>query len=150
MLELKENVLDTDTYLYLRKKVGWIKLTDKQAEQAVNNSLFTVCAYLNGKPVGMGRVIGDGAVISYIQDLVVIPEAQKKGVGRQILLRLKKFVEEITELGSRMMLCLMCAKGREKFYIDNGFTARPTDKLGPGMIIYIDKNKDGDRESQTT
>lgn len=30
MLELKENVLDTDTYLYLRKKVGWIKLTDKQ------------------------------------------------------------------------------------------------------------------------
>ena len=66
MLELKENVLDTDTYLYLRKKVGWIKLTDKQAEQAVNNSLFTVCAYLDGKPVGMGRVIGDGAVISYI------------------------------------------------------------------------------------
>ena len=97
MLELKENVLDTDTYLYLRKKVGWIKLTDKQAEQAVNNSLLTVCAYLDGKPVGMGRVIGDGAVISYIQDLVVIPEAQKKGVGRQILLRLKKFVEEITE-----------------------------------------------------
>ena len=43
MLELKENVLDTDTYLYLRKKVGWIKLTDKQAEQAVNNSLYCVC-----------------------------------------------------------------------------------------------------------
>ena len=84
MLELKENVLDTGTYLYLRKKVGWIKLTDKQAEQAVNNSLFTVCAYLDGKPVGMGRVIGDGAVISYIQDLVVIPEAQKKGIGRLI------------------------------------------------------------------
>ena len=42
MLELKENVLDTDTYLYLRKKVGWIKLTDKQAEQAVNNSLLCV------------------------------------------------------------------------------------------------------------
>lgn len=37
-----------------------------------------MCAYLDGKPVGMGRVIGDGAVISYIQDLVVIPEAQKK------------------------------------------------------------------------
>ena len=109
MLELKENVLDTDTYLHLRKKVGWIKLTDKHAEQAVNNSLFTVCAYLDGEPVGMGRVIGDGAVISYIQDLVVIPEAQKKGIGRQILLRLKRFVEEITEPGSRMMLCLMCA-----------------------------------------
>ncbi len=148
MLELKENVLDTDTYLYLRKKVGWIKLTDRQAGQAVNNSLFTVCAYMDGEPVGMGRVIGDGAVISYIQDLVVIPEAQKKGIGGQILLRLKRFVEEITEPGSRMMLCLMCAKGREKFYTDNGFTARPTDKLGPGMIIYIDK--DDNRESQTT
>lgn len=41
--------------------------------------------------------------------------------------------------GTRMMLCLMCAKGREKFYLDHGFTARPTEKLGPGMITYIDK-----------
>ncbi len=139
MLDLRENELDVDTYLFLRKQVGWVELTDRQAEYALKNCLFNVCAYLNGRPVGMGRVVGDGAVISYIQDLVVIPDAQGQHIGSAILTRLKLFVEDITEQGSRMMLCLMCAKGRESFYEAHGFVARPTDKLGPGMIIYLDK-----------
>lgn len=139
MLELKENTLDVDTYLSLREQVGWVKLTRRQAECALKNCLFNVCAYLDGRPVGMGRVVGDGAVISYIQDLVIIPDAQRNHIGSAILNRLKEYVESITEPGSRMMLCLMCAKDREPFYIRHGFTARPTDNLGPGMIIYIDK-----------
>lgn len=139
MLEIKENTLDTDTYLMLRHKVGWIELSREQAKKAIDNALYTLCAYIDGKPVGMGRVVGDGAVISYIQDLVVIPEAQKHSIGGQILNKLKEYVESITMPGTRMMLCLMCAKGREKFYLDHGFTARPTEKLGSGMITYIDK-----------
>ena len=85
----------------------------------------------------MGRVVGDGAVVCYIQDLVVIPKAQKSGVGGAILNRLKEYVKSITEEDTTMMLCLMCAKGREAFYIKHGFIARPTDNLGPGMITYI-------------
>lgn len=139
MIEIKENVLSTETYLELRSKVGWVKLSDRQAQMAVTKCLYNVCAYMDGKPVGMGRVVGDGAVISYIQDLVVVPEAQGLGVGSMILDTLKKYVSEITEPGTRMMLCLMCAKGREDFYLKHGFTARPTEKLGPGMIIYIEK-----------
>ena len=86
----------------------------------------------------MGRIVGDGAVICYIQDLIVVPGVQGKGVGTLIINRLKKYVEEIKEDDTTMMLCLMCAKGREKFYISNGFTARPTENLGPGMIMYMD------------
>ena len=87
----------------------------------------------------MGRVVGDGAVISYIQDLVVIPDAQGRHIGGKILDHLKNYVESITEPQTRMMLCLMCAKGRESFYEEHGFIARPTDSLGPGMIQYIDR-----------
>ncbi len=139
MLELRENVLDTDTYLYLREQVGWRALSVRQAQKALDNALITVCAYLDGEPVGMGRVVGDGAVISYIQDLVVIPGAQGRHIGGKILDRLKNYVESITEPQTRMMLCLMCAKGRESFYEEHGFIARPTDSLGPGMIQYIDR-----------
>lgn len=139
MLELRENVLDTDTYLKLREQVGWRALSVCQAEKALGNALLTVCAYLDGVPVGMGRVVGDGAVVSYIQDLVVIPSAQGQHIGGQILEHLKEYVVSITEPGTRMMLCLMCAKGRETFYEGHGFMARPTDALGPGMITYIDK-----------
>lgn len=139
MLEIRENTLDTDTYLMLRHEVGWIELSREQAQKAIDNALYTLCAYMDGKPVGMGRVVGDGAVISYIQDLVVIPQAQRHNIGGTILKKLKEYVEAITMPGTRMMLCLMCAKGREQFYLDHGFTARPTEKLGPGMITYIDK-----------
>ena len=139
MLEIKENVLDIDTYLYLRSKVGWRKLSGKQAESAIDGAKYTLCAYMDGAPVGMGRIVGDGAVISYVQDLVVIPEAQKHGIGSRILEKLRAYVESITEPGTTMMFCLMCAKGREQFYLSHGFTARPTDNLGPGMITYIQK-----------
>ena len=139
MLDIRENSLDTDTYLYLRKEVGWPLLTEHQAECALKNCMFNVCAYLDGKPVGMGRIVGDGAVVSYVQDLVVIPTAQGMHIGSTILDRLRQYVEEITEPGSRMMLCLMCAKGRESFYQQHGFIARPTDSVGPGMISYINK-----------
>ena len=77
MLEIKENVLDVDTYLYLRSKVGWIKLSENQAKSALEGARYTLCAYMDSVPVGMGRIVGDGAVISYVQDLVVVPEAQK-------------------------------------------------------------------------
>ena len=29
------------------------------------------------------------------------------------------------------------SKGREEFYKKCGFTARPNEKLGPGMIMYL-------------
>lgn len=136
---LKDNELDVNTYLFLRKSVGWKRLTEKQAEMAIKGSLLTVVAYDKYKPVGMGRIVGDGAVICYIQDLIVIPEYQEKGVGNLIMESLIDYVKEIQLPGTQIMLDLMCAIGRESFYKKYGFIARPTDKLGPGMIRYIDK-----------
>lgn len=139
MLEIKENMLDTDTYLKLREQVGWIRLSDRQAKAALENALYTLLACLDGEPVGMGRIVGDGAVVSYVQDLVVIPKAQGRQIGGMLLERLRTYAESLTEPGTRMMLCLMCARGRENFYRSHGFIARPTDTLGPGMICYIEK-----------
>lgn len=85
---LKTNQLDIDTYLKLREKVNWKKLTKTQAEAAIKGSLYTVVAYEDNEPVGMGRIVGDGAVICYIQDLIVVPEYQKKAWDMQLLLSL--------------------------------------------------------------
>lgn len=138
MIELIENKLDTGTYLELRDSVKWKKLTYSQAEEALKNSLFMVCAYdETGNPVGMGRMVGDGVVIVYIQDLIVRPGVQKCGVGRMIIERLIEYAESIRKENTELMLCLMCAKGREDFYKKFNFTARPTDTLGPGMIQYL-------------
>ncbi len=137
---LKDNQIDTTTYLSLRKAVGWKALTEEQAQKALQNSVLTVLAIEDGKPIGMGRIVGDGAVICYIQDLIVIPEYQGRGVGQAIIDSLIDYVKEIQLPDTQIMLDLMCAVGREDFYKKNGFVARPTDKLGPGMIMYIDKS----------
>ena len=137
MIEIVENKLDVETYLDIRASVHWKVLRKEQAEKALNNSLYTVMAVENGKTIGMGRIVGDGAVICYIQDFVVRPEYQGTSIGRKMMERLIAHVEELRMDQSEMMLCLMCAKGRERFYEKFGFIERPTENLGPGMIQYL-------------
>lgn len=136
-VELKYNALDVDTYLSLRSQVQWKPLLREQATAALKSSLFIVTAYLEDACVGMGRLVGDGAVICYVQDLIVLPMAQGRGIGSQVLNALKEKAVELRMENTEMMLCLMCAKGRELFYESHGFLARPTDQLGPGMIQYL-------------
>ena len=108
LLQLKDNVITVDEYLKLRRLVGWKTLTREQAQKALDNSLLTVGAYLAGQPIGMGRIVGDGAVICYIQDLITPPQAQGLGVGSMIMKRLKEYVEEIRMPGTEMMFdCLL-------------------------------------------
>ncbi len=137
-ITLIENEITVSEYLMLREKVQWRSLTENQAELALRNCLYNVKAMdTAGNVLGMGRVVGDGAVICYIQDLIVVPEAQKQGIGSSIIKALKSYVVSIQEEGSTMMFCLMCAKGRERFYEEHGFLARPTETLGPGMIQFL-------------
>ena len=141
MIELIDNKLTVDEYLKLRALVGWKKLSREQAQKALDNSLLVVGAYLAGQPIGMGRLVGDGAVICYVQDLVIPPQAQGYGIGSLVLSRLTQYVESLRLPGTEMMFDLMCAKGRERFYEAHGFLARPTEKLGPGMIQYMNDNR---------
>ena len=79
MIRIVEDMRDVNIYLSLRKQVGWIKLDENQAQRALDNSVKVFTVYDDDKPIGMGRVVGDMAVISYIQDLIIIPEYQKHG-----------------------------------------------------------------------
>ena len=138
MIHLMEDRLDMDTYLSLRKAAGFRSLTRDQARKALNNSLYTLVAYKDGVAVGMGRIVGDGAVICYVQDLIVLPQVRGQGIGSLILETLKEFVTNEGYEGTTMMFDLMCALGRESFYQKHGFISRPTKDLGPGMIQYIE------------
>ena len=62
MITIKENQLNTEVYLSLRKAVNWKVLTKGQADKAIENCLYNVTAYVDNVPVGMGRIVGDGAV----------------------------------------------------------------------------------------
>ena len=78
MIIFKEDFRNVDTYLFLRDQVGWIKLDRNQAQKALDNSLAVITVFDGDKAVGMGRIVGDQSVISYIQDLIIIPKYQGK------------------------------------------------------------------------
>ena len=60
LVTLVSNNVGVDTYLELRKAVNFKPLSRTQAKKALDNSLYIVCAYIDAKIVGMGRLVGDG------------------------------------------------------------------------------------------
>lgn len=67
--------------------VGWTNYTDNpdMLERAYQKSLFTLGAFEDNELIGIIRVVGDGASVVFIQDILVLPEYQRKGIGTQLL-----------------------------------------------------------------
>lgn len=76
-----------DELLNLYSVVGWINYTNKPEilEKSYKNSLLSLGAYDDGKLIGAIRVVGDGVSIVFIQDLLVLPEYRRRGIGTRLL-----------------------------------------------------------------
>ena len=73
--------------LPLYTAVGWTNYTDRpeMLAAAYQNSLCMLGAYDGNKLVGVIRAVGDGVSIVFVQDLLVLPEYQRQGVGTRLL-----------------------------------------------------------------
>ena len=73
--------------LGLYTSLGWTNYTDnpEMLRYAYLNSLKIYGAYVDDKLIGIIRVVGDGYSVIFIQDLLVHPEFQRKGVGTLLL-----------------------------------------------------------------
>jgi ribosomal protein S18 acetylase RimI-like enzyme len=81
-----------------------------------------------GKAIGMGRVISDGVSDGYIQDLVVLPDYRKSGIGREIVSAL---VERCLQSGITW-IALIAEPDTEQFYQPLGF--KPMDRHIPLIL----------------
>lgn len=87
-MEVKEySLYHRDEILDLYESVGWTNYTARpeMLKGAYENSLLTLAAYEDKALVGIVRVVGDGASIVFIQDLLVRPEFQRKGIGTALM-----------------------------------------------------------------
>jgi ribosomal protein S18 acetylase RimI-like enzyme len=82
----------------------------------------------------MARVIGDGGLAFYIQDVVVLPEYQQQGIGTLLMDKVMEYIRAHAQHNS--VIGLMAAVGKEAFYEKYGFTIRPNTKLGAGMTLF--------------
>jgi len=80
-------------------------------------------------------VIGDGAMYFYIQDVIIHPEHQNKGLGSKIMNTLIAHLESCCAPGAT--IGLLAAHGKESFYLKFGFEPRDGESLGLGMCRFI-------------
>ena len=132
-----ETIPDLDTYFELRKSVEWNNLSPEQSEKAINRSAFFILAKDEDKPVAMGRAIGDGMYYTIV-DVVVRPEYQGKKIGATMINRLVELIQNDAPEGARISVQLLAAKGKEEFYVKQGFKLCPHEYCGPALrkIIY--------------
>ncbi len=79
----------------LFESVGWPRYDAASTAAALEGSLCGTVALSDGKVVAMGRVVGDGGQFFYIQDVIVRPGYQGRGIGRQLVCRLMSAIEEM-------------------------------------------------------
>ena len=82
--------VDLDQLTTLFNSVGWERRTadrDRLA-QLVRGSMYVVSAWEGDRLVGFARAISDGAFNAYISTVAVLPEYQKRGIGRELIQRL--------------------------------------------------------------
>ena len=124
-----------EEFVALHNKIGWGSLAHDIAQTSLDNSLFHVSVRFDNKLVGMGRVVGDGAMYFYIQDVIIDPDFQRQGIGQLVMEHIESYLLKTAQQGST--IGLLAAKGKEAFYTRFGYNKRDGDNLGLGMCKFI-------------
>lgn len=84
--DLSAEAIRPADYLRLVEAVGWSRFVRKESvPTALKNSLYSIVARHRKQVIGVGRLVGDGAIFFYIQDVMVLKEHRKQGVGTAIV-----------------------------------------------------------------
>ena len=118
----KNDTISFDEIFPLYEAVGWTNYTTNPTmlKNALEHSLFLISARdEDGKLIGFLRAVGDGYSIVYIQDIIVLPEYQRQGIGTQLLRQTLEHFKEVYQ----MILTTDSELKTVAFYESNGFTA---------------------------
>jgi ribosomal protein S18 acetylase RimI-like enzyme len=114
--------------LALYESVSWTNYTKNpdQLGQGLLNSSYVVVALLENFVVGLVRCISDGHTICYIQDVLVRPEAQRRGIGRALV---ENVLEQYADV-RQVVLMTDAQESQLAFYSSLGFRKIEDDLTG--------------------
>ncbi len=87
-MEIREyKIYHESEILRLYQSVGWTAYADhpELLRKGFENSMLILAAYTGDQLLGIIRTVGDGQTIVFVQDILVFPEHQRKGVGSALL-----------------------------------------------------------------
>ncbi len=113
------SLLKIKDILHLYNDVGWSEYCRdiKKLRRALNNSLAVLTAWDKDRLVGLIRVVGDGETIIYIQDILVLKEYQRQGIGSKLINRVINKYEKVRQ----KVLLTDNTEKTGSFYRKNGF-----------------------------
>jgi len=132
--EYRAELPTAEEFELLFRSSGWTEAVEVPSErlaEALTHAWYSVCARRDGRIVGTGQVLSDGALHALIVDVIVMPEMRGRGIGTGIMKMLIARCREADVLGIQ----LFSARGKRGFYEGLGFVARPDD--GPGMELAL-------------
>ena len=120
-VKLVDNILQAEDFVRLRIEAGFAEIPVEHARKALQNGLLNVSAIYHGELVGMGRLVGDGAMYWYLQEIIILPNFQRKGIGTMIVNHLIDYAKANSITGKFTTIGGVSAKGKEPFYKKMGF-----------------------------
>lgn len=124
-----------EQFFELFETTGWntkYELSQEELYVALKNSWYSISVYDKDELIGFGRIICDGIVHALILDVIVLPDKQGEGIGKEIMDRL---VAKCKEHKIRDIQ-LFCAKDKARFYEKLGFERRKEDSPGMQLTKY--------------
>lgn len=125
--------IHNDALITLYNAVGWTGYTDfpQKIASMLKHSLWWCACWDNENLIGLIRVVGDGVSIVYIQDLLVHPDYQRKGIGSHLMNKALDTFKDIRQ-------CLLITENDPKnlaFYKSMGMEEL-SETNGVGFIRY--------------
>ena len=119
--------------LELYAAVGWTNYTARpeMLERAFSGSLCALAARAGGRLAGVVRAVGDGASVLYVQDLLVLPEYQRRGLGGLLLRELLARYPDVYQT----VLLTDDTPEHAAFYESAGF--KSAEKYGCGAYVIF-------------
>ena len=113
--------------------VGFRSHDHAAVEVALANTPYCVCAVDGNEVIGLGRIIGDGAISFLLTNVMVRPSHQRRGIGSRIVRVLCEAVEALPY--HNIVVEAVPLPGLQSFYERLGFRASRT--AIPGMVRWV-------------
>ena len=129
--------INANDFINIRHSLNWNMIPKKLVESAIDGSMINISVFDNDKCIGVGRIVGDGALKGMLTDIMVLKEYQNKGVGKLIVTSLIKELENMVKDGYCFQLEASPTANNRKFYLKCGLKYKPENQ--DGVYLWIRK-----------
>jgi GNAT superfamily N-acetyltransferase len=121
-IEFRENIeaAEYGAVLELYKTLGWGTYTQNPdgLQKALQNSTYVVGCYADNRLIGLVRSLSDDVSIHYLQDILVHPDFQRQGIGKQLV---QRCIDRFRHVRTHLLLT-DDREQQQRFYQSCGYT----------------------------